>query len=338
MWSALKCNLCGDCLVRCQYINYDKARAVAEIKLLLEGKEAEILNECMACMACREYCPAGADPFDLICKMQEQTGTSRFNKDESVYLDHPLLKEPSGLIPGDPDKPVLSLSLSAPIIPDGALTGQLFEGLSIVKGSKYFGYFGMVRYGKESLVKKSAQKFIDLMTSLNKEIIFLQDDCYAMVHAKVKDYGITVPFKYMHLLDYLRNYLRDHPGNIIKLGKKVACQRPCSSRYSPEKYALLDQILELIGVERPERKYDRENALCCFSKSAGLYSTFPELADEYQTRNIKDALESGSEAMIAICPGCYQTLQEPAAKLGLNIIFITDLCRMALGEKSWPES
>ena len=24
MWDILKCNLCGDCFVRCQYLNYDR--------------------------------------------------------------------------------------------------------------------------------------------------------------------------------------------------------------------------------------------------------------------------------------------------------------------------
>ena len=38
MWDASKCNLCGDCLVKCLYVNYDKEKAVAEIKALMEEK------------------------------------------------------------------------------------------------------------------------------------------------------------------------------------------------------------------------------------------------------------------------------------------------------------
>jgi Fe-S-cluster-containing dehydrogenase component len=40
MWDASKCNLCGDCLVNCRYANYDRDRAIAEITLLMEGKDA----------------------------------------------------------------------------------------------------------------------------------------------------------------------------------------------------------------------------------------------------------------------------------------------------------
>jgi len=57
MWDGSKCDLCGDCLVKCLYVDYDKDKAVAEIKALMEGKKAEILSKCVTCCACREYCP-----------------------------------------------------------------------------------------------------------------------------------------------------------------------------------------------------------------------------------------------------------------------------------------
>jgi len=75
MWDASKCNLCGDCLVNCRYVDYDRDRAIAEIKLLMEGKDAEILSKCTTCIACNDYCPTGADPSNLIFRMQEKIGT-----------------------------------------------------------------------------------------------------------------------------------------------------------------------------------------------------------------------------------------------------------------------
>ena len=38
MWDAEKCDLCGDCLVRCQYVDYDKDKAVQQIEELIETK------------------------------------------------------------------------------------------------------------------------------------------------------------------------------------------------------------------------------------------------------------------------------------------------------------
>ena len=76
MWDVSKCDLCGDCLVNCRYVSYDRDKAIAEIKLLMEGKDAEVLNKCTTCMACSSYCPTGADPADLVFKMQQKIGTS----------------------------------------------------------------------------------------------------------------------------------------------------------------------------------------------------------------------------------------------------------------------
>ena len=75
MWNKEKCNLCGDCLVKCLYVNYDRGKAIQQIEELMEGKPAEILSECVTCCACNEYCPTGANPFDLINHFQEVYGS-----------------------------------------------------------------------------------------------------------------------------------------------------------------------------------------------------------------------------------------------------------------------
>lgn len=72
MRDARKCNLCGDCLVKCLYVDYEKDKAIAQIKALTKGKEAEVLIKRVTCSGCLEYCPTGADPYDLILKAQEK--------------------------------------------------------------------------------------------------------------------------------------------------------------------------------------------------------------------------------------------------------------------------
>jgi coenzyme F420-reducing hydrogenase beta subunit len=49
MWDGEKCDFCGDCLVRCQYVDYDKDKAVQQIKELMDGKPAEIIKDCVTC-------------------------------------------------------------------------------------------------------------------------------------------------------------------------------------------------------------------------------------------------------------------------------------------------
>jgi heterodisulfide reductase subunit B len=76
------------------------------------------------------------------------------------------------------------------------------------------------------------------------------------------------------------------------------------------------------------------NAVCC---TAPIIGTNRELAVDIQEKNVKDAMECGADALITICPICDAVMRRPTSQLGLPRIFITDLCRMALGEKSWPE-
>jgi Fe-S oxidoreductase len=340
MWDASKCELCGDCLVKCRYVDYDKDRAVAEIKLLMEGQEADILKQCITCMACSDNCPTGADPSNLIFKMQEKTRSSPIVAAAAPFLDHIARGlegrgEPGDLIPGDPEKPVLSLDgFEFRQIPEGTLDSVLFKGMTVVRGPEYMSLVGCVHMGGESFVEQYAQGVISRLARLGKEIVYFHNEGYVLAHLKAKEYGIATPFKYTHLFEYLRDYLREHRGSITRLGKKVAYQANCATRWLPEQDGFLDEIFELIGVERPPRNYEGLNALCC---TAPIINTNRDLAIEIQEKNVADAIECGADALITICPICDRVLQRPTSQHGLPKIFVTDLCRIALGEKSWPD-
>jgi heterodisulfide reductase subunit B len=68
-----------------------------------------------------------------------------------------------------------------------------------------------------------------------------------------------------------------------------------------------------------------------------IIPTNKELAIDIQMKNIKDAVQCGADALITSCPICDKVLRRPTSQVGLPKIFITDLCRIALGERSWPE-
>ncbi len=339
MWDPSRCDLCGDCLVECRYVDYDREKAISEIKLLMEGKEADILNNCITCIACNDYCPTNADPSNLIFKMQEKIGTCPI-----VSIGVPAIEEtvkglegetdPPQILEGDPAKPALSFDgFRFSQFPEGTLESALFKDMTVVRGGEYMSLVGCVHMGGESLAEKYAQRVIDKLAELDKEIVYLHNEGYVLAHVKAKELGISVPFKYMHLFEHLRNYLRDHPDDISKLDKKVAYQQNCATRWLPEQDAFLDEIFELIGVKRISRQYEGLNAVCC---SAPVIGTDRELAVDIQNKNVNDAIESGADAMVTICPICDAVMRRPTSRLGLPKIFITDLCRIALGEKDWP--
>ncbi|RLF16503.1 MAG: (Fe-S)-binding protein, partial [Thermoprotei archaeon] len=165
------------------------------------------------------------------------------------------------------------------------------------------------------------------------EVVFYHDECYSTFTHYAKAIGLEVPFKPIHLFEFLYRRLREL--EVKPLGLKVAYQRPCSSRLTPEKEHWVDDIFNLIGVERVEREYDRENALCCGSifKLQGRY----DLAVDVQRRNIEDMVKHGAEVCVFNCPNCYWTLSELVAKRGIKPLLMSQLCQLAIGErpKGW---
>lgn len=342
MWDASKCVFCGDCLVQCRYVDFNRDKAVNEIKLLAEGKEADILSRCITCVACTNYCPTGADPSNLIFQMQEKIGTTPLVVNLKPVLEV-MAKGIEGRgapiessVPGAPDKPVLSFdAFEFGQFPEGTRESRLFKGMTIVRGPEYMSLTGCVHMGGESFSGKYAARVIGKLAELSKDIVYVHNEGYALAHVKAKELGIPVPFKYHHLFEYLLDYLKKNRGDITPLGKKVAYQANCATRWLPEQDPWLDEIFALIGVERPPRLYEKLNALCC---SAPIIGTNRELAIEIQEKNVRDAIDCGTEAMITICPICDHIMRRATSKMGLPKIFITDLCRIALGEISWPDN
>ncbi len=328
-----KCNLCGECLMKCPYLAYSEEKAKEEFKKLIDGEPTSITAECITCAACNMFCPEGANPFDLINDRQEETGTFKVT-DEWIRMMKMASKMPSKVIKGDPEKPIMNLCSVGDILP-GVIEGQLFDGMTLLKGGDYFCYFGWVHAGKPSMVSENAQIFVDNLAKIGaEEIICYHDDCYAMLTNKVKEFGIDLPFKPIHILKYLRDYVKEHNDQIKKLNIKVAYQQPCASRYAfEENDKILDELFQLIGVVRVKRNYDRVGALCCGGVMAVMLNLGKEKSHKWRMSNIMDAKEAGAEAMVFLCPLCVLSLRSRAKAQGLEPYIISNLVRLALDEK-----
>ena len=145
--------------------------------------------------------------------------------------------------------------------------------------------------------------------------------------------GLEVPFKPVHLFEYLYNKLKELKDEIRPLNIKAAYQRPCSSRLSSDKLHFVDDIFNLIGVESVKREFTGEKALCC---GAAIRDQAREgrslLTDEVQNKNIVDMIEAGAEVCAFNCPYCFETMAEIVARKGIKPVFVSDLCRLAIGE------
>jgi Fe-S oxidoreductase len=328
-----KCNLCGECLERCHYLPFDKESGAKEFQKLVQKESVDWLFDCVTCIACNEYCPTNARPFDLILGRMEEAGDFT---DPALRAQMAERFKPEGEPrPVEPKDKAMSICVMQGNMP-WAIQGQLFEGINLLKGKHYFCNVLFAHMGDESIIRERLQTMVDnLAKSGAKEIVFVHDDCYGALKGIAPEYGVEIPFRPVHLFEYLRDYLGAHKDRVRKLNMKVAYQRPCASRYTAEKDHLLDEIFDFIGVERVKRNYDGVNALCCGVEVAGPnLKLFPrgKNFEPFRERNVMDAKEHGAEAMVYLCAMCFATINGKVREADMRNYMVSDICRLALGE------
>ncbi|MEN6464913.1 MAG: (Fe-S)-binding protein [Syntrophaceae bacterium] len=325
MFHSEKCDFCGKCLEFCPYVKYDHDRAVAEMKSLVAGGNPPVVKSCVTCAACNQACPTGANPFDLLNDRQEQTGDLGI---PAVALENfsKLHNLPTVIKQGEPGRPVMNLCIVGDMVRE-QLGNPLFKGLTTIEGADYFCTVGYVHLGKPSLLKAQAKKYVEKLAALKaEEIVCFHDDCYTMLTTLADEFGIEVPFRPVHLFEFLYKELLARQ-DVQKLSLKIAYQAPCASRYTAGKDKYLDLLLDVLGVERVPRHYDRLNGLCC---GAPLMARDKDMAVKVKNWNIDDAKKFGADAMVFLCPMCYLNLRKLCRDNGIEPLFISELCCRAI--------
>jgi Cysteine-rich domain len=327
-----------DCLTRCQYMNIDRDTAKTEILKIARGEDSFVLHDCVTCYACEEYCPVHNHPFYLIVEKQEEL--------DIPPLPRPLIRRgiQTGIpFRGEPEiEEINGCALDMCVFSDNIylIQGKLFEGLPVISkdSRKMFHYFCQLmylHYARSSVIKERLSGIIQTIAKHNTtEVICFHDECYGTFTSYCPAVGIDVPFKSIHLFEFLYNKLIELKDEIRPVNLKVAYQRPCSSRLSPDKHHFVKDIFELIGAKAVEREYIDENALCCGGTIQGQRrENSRKRAIDVQERNIEDMKKAGAQVCVFNCPACYTTLGRLVAQNGINPIFMSDLCRLAIGEK-----
>lgn len=340
-FDANRCFSCQthDCLTRCQYMQMDDPTAKTEIEKIIHKEDSFVLHDCATCYACEEYCKRGNHPFYLIVQRQEEMGISP--------LPDPLVKRGIQLaVPfrGEPEiYDIEGTALNLGVFSDlsNLTQGKLFEGLTLmsIDPRKMFHYFCQLmylHYGKVSIINERLGKTMETIAAHKvKEVVHFHDECYGTYTSYAPAFGIDVPFKSIHLFEYLYNRLLELKDDIKPLNLTVAYQRPCSSRLSSDKYKFVDAIFDLIGVKHPPREYSGENAICCAGTILGQKRKGSrQLSMELQKKNIDDMKQVDAQVCVFNCPACMTTLGRKVAQSGMMPMFMSDLCRMAIGEKT----
>ena len=333
-WKPENCDFCGDCLIACQYVDYSQEKAIDEMTRLIKGEATvDILNDCITCAACNEYCYKGARPFDLIVSRMEETGVWKLSPEGRDQFDGLVAKEPGWKIEGEKDKPWMSLCAMKNVTPN-LFQGRLFDGLTLFGGTPYYCWLGYIHGGLESPPRLHLKETIDNLNALpTDEIIFYHDECMSTLWEKAPEYGLSYSFRPIHIFEYLVDYVKKNYKDVQKLGLKIAYQQSDSQRYGPSRDPWLDELFELIGVRRVPRQHDRRNALCCsLPFMVRNYPGDQEKAAAVRKRNIDDAISHEATHIVFGCPYCLWALGKDVTTAGLTPLMIEDLVKMAFGE------
>ena len=322
-----------DCLMKCQYIDMGLEEAREEWKKLIAGGDSRILEDCATCYACEEYCRHGNHPFYMIVERQEER--KAWSVPIPLTEQQLIVMRPRGRIrPQKLQSPLINMC-AFPML-QGTIRGKLFEGASTFAGYDIFCNIMWLHFARNSAIRERLPKMIEniqnyyLKESGVNEFVCFHDECYGAYTHLAPAFGIEVPFKPIHLFEYLTQRLDELKDHIRPLNEKVAYQRPCSNRLIPETQHWVDDIFERIGAERVKRQYDRENALCCAGTIQSQQKD--DLADDVQKRNIDDMVSAGVKYCVFNCPACFFTMKDLVAERNIAPLLMSDLCHLALGE------
>ncbi len=329
------CEKCDtiDCLMKCQYMDMDIQTAKSHRLKIARGEDSPVLSQCVTCYACEEYCPYGNHPFYQIVERQEEKNIWPVPAPatrQQLYMMRPQ----SDISPRPVHSPLINMCAFSML--EGCIRGSLFEGAAVISGSDIFCNIMWLHFAKSSTIRerlpRAVQNIYDyfLKDSSVEEVVHFHDECYGAYTHLAPAFGIDIPFKSVHLFSFLHKRLKVLKDRITPLNQIVAYQRPCSNRLVPETDHLVDRIFEQIGAIRPDRKYDRKNALCCtFAQQAQQRD---ETADDVMKRNIDDMKAVDAAYCVFNCPACFFTMSEAVSESGIIPILMSDLCLLALGE------
>ncbi|MGC9325390.1 MAG: heterodisulfide reductase-related iron-sulfur binding cluster [Desulfomonilia bacterium] len=322
-----------DCLTKCRYLGLDLDQAKIERDRLVAGEKSKVLEDCVTCYACEEYCPYDNHPFYLIVELQERHGIHPVPPEIEEHQVSSLA--PKGKIQfREMHAPLIDMC-TFPMLKD-SIKGPLFENSSIFWGTDVFCNLMYLHFGRTSVIKERLPKIVDNIWNYSMkpnnldELICYHDECYATFTSFANAYGLDLPFTPIHLFDFILDRLTDLKDRIRPLNIRAAYHRNCSNRLIPETHARVDEIFDLIGVERVKREFEDENTLCCALSFDAQQRR--ELAENTRSMILEDLKASGAEYCVYNCPMCLFTLQDRVRAIGITPILMPDLCQMALGQ------
>ncbi len=177
-----------------------------------------------------------------------------------------------------------------------------------------------IRTGNRKVAQKLAQHNADAFHQVKAtRIITHCAGCYKTLRDDYPQLLSNFPYSIQHITELIEELLNSGALKLShEIPHKVTYHDPCHLGRHSEVYDTPRAILQQIpGIEFIEMRRIRENSWCC-GAGGGLKSVYPEITHQIAKTRIQEALETGADTLVTVCPFCLQTLQDAAKELTHN--------------------
>lgn len=366
-----RCTRCGACLATCPTYRalgretesprgrLALARAWQSGELELGPNTAGLLYRCALCAACSAACPGGLQVDEILLDLRGELAGRQLLPEALARLQaaveerHNILGEEQaarelwreGLPEAEARRPaeiVYFVGCVSALFPSGYAVPQQMVRLlaaggldyTLLGGREWCCGYPLLLNGRAEALAGIAAELVRRVEELGART--LVTSCPSCYYVWRHVYPRLVPEMRLEVLHASELLLRAisagslRPAAIPDLA--VTYHDPCdlgrrSGLYDPPR-----EVLRAIpGLRLLEMRDRRENALCC-GGGGNLETCAPELVGQAAARRLRQAVETGAEAIVTACPQCRRTLAAAARreKVRLRVWDVAEVLARAL--------
>ncbi|WXG39982.1 MAG: (Fe-S)-binding protein [Candidatus Freyarchaeum deiterrae] len=335
------CNICAFCRIRCpvyQQVKWESVTPRGKMQILrnvVKGwlkpspQVAERIFSCTTCQICNEQCDADVRPFDILkVARRELTGQELGPLSAEKKMDNRIVEYKNPY--KEPQESRFNwLEVEVPKTSDtllyfGCVTAYRYgeTGKAIVELLKKADYdftitpdegcCGMHPYwdGEIKLTADIARENVEIFKKTGaKTIVTACAGCYSTFKNAYPALVENFDFKVVHFSELLWELIK---GGKLKLKKttpmKVTYHDPCHLGRHAEVFDAPREVIKSIpGVELVEMEHHGRDSNCC-GGGGGYFTAFPENSVEIAEKRVREAEETGADALVTTCPLCKTNL------------------------------
>jgi len=195
------------------------------------------------------------------------------------------------------------------------------------------------RTGQEDKAKTVAEHNLEAIKKTGaKKVITSCSGCYKMISKDYKElYDLDYDFEIVQSVQFLLDLVKKGELEFANpVNMKVTYHDPCHlGRHMGVFEAPRELLKSIPGIELVEMERNREYAWCC-GAGGGVRAAYPDITMFASTNRIKEAEDTGADALVSACPFCWRGLHDAIEEKGskLEIFDVVELVEKAMKNRS----